>query len=287
MDSPLAGVRVGVTGRPGSGRRTVARALRAAGWEIGPDTDADVGVYVFVETLTADDRAALASTVRPTVALLNKADLSGFRGDGPMARAARRCRELQRETFNGETFTGETTFAVRPFSALLALAGSDPAVLDQTVFDAVKSLAGGAGVPEGMRRRLAADLDLFGTACAVSAVRSGACRDAVAELLRSVSGLAQVGLEIDRAAATVRYRRFAGPSPADGDDVVLARMAAASAVVRAAGATDPCVSGHLRRAIHWHRYARGPVSSLHRDAALDIARGALRLWAQTGGETTS
>jgi hypothetical protein len=35
---------------------------------------ADVGVYVFTESLTPDDRAALADARLPTVAVLNKAD---------------------------------------------------------------------------------------------------------------------------------------------------------------------------------------------------------------------
>ncbi len=267
------------------------RALRAAGVTVtGPADRADSGVdvagvdvagvdvYVFVETLNADDRVALASAARPTVAVLNKADLAGFRGIGPMTRAAARCRELQRAT----------AVPTRPLSALLAVAGTDPAVLDSTVVDALRNLAAApTRVTEGMRRRLATDLDLFGTACAVSAVRSGAGRDAVADLLRAVSGLGELCAEIDRAAATVRYRRLTGtPAPAIADDAVLARMAAAAAVVRAAGIADPegaSRSDHLRRAIQWQRYARGPVSSLHRACALDIARGFMRLWVRAGG----
>jgi len=82
-------VRVAVTGRPGAGLRTVTRALRGTGITVsdGP-AEADVDVYVFVETLNADDRAALAAAVRPTVAVLNKADLAGF--PEPMALAADR-----------------------------------------------------------------------------------------------------------------------------------------------------------------------------------------------------
>ena len=285
---------MGVDGRPGSGRRKVARALRAAGVRVAgpadadvdvpdvdvPDVDVpDVDVYVFVETLNADDRAVLASAARPTVAVLNKADLAGFRGSGPMTRAAARCRELQRAT----------AVPTRPLSALLAVAGTDPAVIDATVVDALRTLPAAPTrvVPEGMRRRLAADLDLYGTACAVSAIRSGAGRDAVADVLRTVSGLDELCAEIDRAAAVVRYRRLIGtPATAISDDAVLARMATAAAVLRAAGLPDPdCTmrSDHLRRAIHWQRYARGPVSSLHRACALDIARGLIRLWVRAGG----
>ena len=286
-DSLRAPLLVGVGGRPGSGCNTVRRALRGAGRALaGPGESADVDVYVFVETLNADDRAALASAVRPTVAVLNKADLAGFRGSGPMAVAAERCRELERST----------AVPTRPLSALLAVAGTDPAVLDATLVEAVRTLATSpAAVSDGMRRRLATDLDLFGTACAVSAVRSGACRDDVAAVLRSASGLGELCAEIDRAAAPVRYRRLIDALSALGsedpraaqtwtaDDVVLARMAAAAGVVRAAGAPDPeCTtrSDHLRQAVHWQRYAGGPVSALHRACATDIARGALRLWAR-------
>ena len=52
-----------------------------------------------------------------------------------------------------------------------------------------------------------------------------------------------------------------------GDDAVLAVMAAAVDVVAAAGLTvddDDDPSAHLQRALHWHRYSRGPVNRLHR-----------------------
>jgi hypothetical protein len=86
LSAPL---RVGVCGRPGAGRAAVRRALRGAGLVVAaPGVAADIGVYVFTETLTPDDRAALAETRLPTVAVLNKADLAGFRDGGPMAIAA-------------------------------------------------------------------------------------------------------------------------------------------------------------------------------------------------------
>ena len=131
---------VAVGGRPGSGRRTVARALRGAGLTAAeaeapglgdPEVDVDVDVYVFVETLNPDDRAALASAVRPTVAVLNKADLAGFGGNGPMAAATRRCRQLERAT----------AVPTRPLSALLAVAGTDPGVLDAAMIDALRTVA--------------------------------------------------------------------------------------------------------------------------------------------------
>ena len=286
-DGPRAPLLVGVVGRSGTGRRTVIRALRNAGLVVaGPGESADIDVYVFVETLNADDRAALASAVRPTVAVLNKADLAGFRGNGPMAVAVERCRELERAT----------AVPTRALSALLAVAGTDPGVLDASMVDALRTLATAPdALSDGLRRRLAAELDLFGTACGVSAVRSGAGGGDVAALLRTASGLGELCAEIDRAAAPVRYRRLTDALAAlgsrdsrvarmlTGDDVVLARMTAAAAVIRAAGAPDrECTtrSDHLRRAVHWQRYAGGPVSELHRACARDIARGALRMWAR-------
>ena len=99
----------------------------------------------------------------------------------------------------------------------------------------------------------------------------------------------------------IRYRRLVdalGRLPAaasdgapvavflSGDAVVAARMSAAVEVMRAAGFdVDPTggIVEHLRRAVHWRRHGRGPVSALHRSCATDIARGSLRLWARAGG----
>jgi hypothetical protein len=68
MDDPL---RVRVRGRAGAGRRTVARALRGAGVAVVEScSTADIEVYVFVETLNDDDRAALAAAQAPTIAVL-------------------------------------------------------------------------------------------------------------------------------------------------------------------------------------------------------------------------
>jgi hypothetical protein len=302
LSAPL---RVGVCGRPGAGRAAVRRALRGAGHVVtAPGVAADVGVYVFTESLTPDDRAALADARLPTVAVLNKADLAGFRGDGPMAIAAARCRELQ-------SSTGVPT---RPLAALLAVAAGDPAVLDPELVAALQQLTEGsarvnpATVSPRIRRRLLAELDLFGIAIAVAAVSGGADPAALAALFRQLSGLNSVIAEIDRVGAPSRYRRLVdalaplvgqsvGPRGARvaeflaGDAVVLARRAAAADVLTAAGeipsgeipvAEIPDGSGEpdaaLRRAISFQRYARGPVAVLHRACGADIVRGELRLW---------
>ena len=307
LSAPL---RVGVCGRPGAGRAAVRRALRGAGHVVtAPGVAADVGVYVFTESLTPDDRAALADARLPTVAVLNKADLAGFRGDGPMAIAAARCRELQ-------SSTGVPT---RPLAALLAVAAGDPAVLDPELVAALQQLTEGsarvnpATVSPRIRRRLLAELDLFGIAIAVAAVSGGADPAALAALFRQLSGLNSVIAEIDRVGAPSRYRRLVdalaplvgqsvGPRGARvaeflaGDAVVLARRAAAADVLTAAGEIPageipageipageiPDDSGEpdaaLRRAIFLQRYARGPVAVLHRACGADIVRGELRLW---------
>jgi hypothetical protein len=41
-------------------------------------------------------------------------------------------------------------------------------------------------------------------------------------------------------------------------------------------------AAHLRRAVHWRRYSRGPVNALHRSCGADIARGSLRLLGRAG-----
>lgn len=256
-------------GRPGAGRRTVARALRGAGIAVvGSALHGDVGevgdvdLYVFVETLNADDRAALATSERPTVAVLNKADLAGFTAGGPMAAVADRCRELCRET----------RVPVLPFSALLAVAATDPRVLDGGL-DALRTLADGDDLGDVARHRLATTLDVVGTALAVGALREGSGPAAIATLLGAVSGIGALVAQIDRAGALVRYRSAVGP----------ARITAAHAALDAVGLSALPAGDHLVQARHWHRYARGPLSAQHQRCAMDAARAALRLWAQGGG----
>lgn len=306
-----APVRVAVTGRSGAGLDTVRRALRGAlraadAVLAGAGEPADIDVYVFVETLTPDDAALLAGADRPTVAVLNKADLTCFRGEGPLVVAAARCRELQRHS-------GVPT---RPLAALLAVTAARAGIGEGSLIDALRTLgADPSRLVPGMRQRLLAELDLFGTAIAATAVGSGSDAPALAALLHRASGISAVLEEIDRAGAPVRYRRLigalarladdaVGPRGAGvaeflaGDAVVLARMAAALDVVGAPATTvdpggapattvDPAggCATHLRRAVHWHSYAQGPVSALHRACGTDISRGALRLWLQAGGVT--
>jgi hypothetical protein len=294
-DDVSAPLRVAVVGRSGAGRDTVRRALRGVGVLVaGPGKPADLDVYVFVETLTPEDTAALTAARRPAVALLNKSDLTCFRGAGPMAVAASRCRDWERRT-------GVPT---RPLAALLAVAASDPVVLDRSLIDALRTVTvDPARLSPAIRRRLLCELDLFGIATAAAAVCAGADRATLAELLRHARGVQVVLDEIVRAAAAVRYGRLigalaglaeraVGPQGARvadflaSDAVVLARMAAAMDAMEARDLPPGPADGgadHLSRAIHWQRYARGPVAALHRGCGTDITRGALRLWLRAGG----
>lgn len=286
--------RVSVVGRAGCGRRTVSRVLAAAGLEVvSADQGPDVVVYVLAETLKPEDRTALIAAPRPTVAVLNKADLAGFGGDGPVAAAARHCEQL----------THSITTPLLPLAGLAAVAALDEAVLDAEALAALRVLtadpanlgstdgfvAGAHRLPADVRARLLASLDLFGIALAVRALRDGADINGVRAVLRRSSAVDDLITTVSRLAAVGRYRRIVAGTDADrlGDDgVIAARMAAAVAVVEADGArVDEAATAValLRRAVAWQRYGRGPVSRLHQACSADIVRGSLRLWEQAGG----
>ena len=90
-------------------------------------------------------------------------------------------------------------------------------------------------------------------------------------------GSVLVGRDTRRSGEMLAAALAAGIASA-GDDVVLARMAAAAEVLGAAGMPVSRAADSLRMAIGWQRYAEGPVSELHRSCGLDLTRGALRLW---------
>jgi hypothetical protein len=275
----------------------VGAALTRAGVTVTPDvTEADVHVLVIAEALKPEDRAQLAAADRPIVSVLNKADLMGFGDDGPLARAHRRAADCR-------VLTGVPTV---PMIALLATAEVDDELMsalrvlvtepaDLTSTDAF--VRTGHSVRPELRRRMLAALDRFGIASAVLALGEGADAATVSAVLRRASQIDRVVEHIDAAAAPVRYRRMRSALTElnslavqsgderlaeflSTDETVLAVMAAAVDVVEAAGAAvdrgdDP--AAHLRRAVHWRRYSRGPVDALHRSCGADIARGSLRL----------
>lgn len=266
----------------------MARVLHGAGVEMaGPSGVSELNVYVFAETLKPEDVGALAESTQPVFTVFNKADLTGFGGAGPVAAAIERCRML-----------GDRIGApVYPLAGLAAAAAVDDSVVDDEMLDGLRTLttepadlgstdrfiAGEHRLPGSLRHRLLTRLDLFGIAHAVLALRDGADRAGVLATLRRASALDGLLAGLDAAAAPVRYERLPD-SPTD--EAVDARMAAAIEVVQAAGmAVDGGASpaAHLRRAVSWQRYSRGPVSRLHGRCGADIARGSLRLWERAGG----
>ncbi|AFS16969.1 MULTISPECIES: hypothetical protein [Mycobacterium] len=323
-----APLRVAVRGRRGVGRRTVARALGRAGSASGiaadlqltsaaPDPGIDAVVYVVAEVVKPEDAHAIATAGRPVVAVLNKADLSGRRGDGPIAAARARCADL----------SALIGVPMEPMIGLLALALDElDGPEDNPLWAALHTLAthpGGAAcldgsfagflaadgpVPAGVRQRLLDALDLFGTALAVAAIRQGRTPAQVRTLLRRMSGVDAVLTRLGALGAEVRYQRVlaavaglealaaGGGELGDRiggflsrDDTVVARMAAAVDLAEAAGLDpgDPEPAGmdrdpaaHLPRAVRWQRYGRASASELHRACGADIARGSLRLWSQ-------
>ena len=294
IDQVACPLRVAVRGRDGAGRGTVAAALARAGVTVvADDTAADIDVVVVAETLKPEDRAMLGGG--PTLVVLNKADLAGFGAGGPIAVAERRAAEYQ-------ALTGARTL---PMVGLLATATLDEEMIgalrlltaepaDLTSTD--EFLSADHRLPRAVRARLLDTLDLFGIAHGVLALRQGADAAALAAVLRRLSQVDHVLAQLAATGAEVRYRRVGSalvqlrtlaardwPALAEflaGDEAVIAVMAAAVDVVQAAGLTvdpDDRPSAHLHRALHWHRYSRGPVDHLHGSCGADICRGSLRL----------
>ncbi|KZS86214.1 hypothetical protein B4U45_15785 [Mycobacterium persicum] len=317
-------LRVAVRGRPGTGCRTVAHALRGAGLAasvspVSPASVADVQLYVLAEALKPEDRDAIAAVRdagQPLVIVLNKADLSGFGGAGPMAAAQTRCAH----------FSALVGLPVVPMIGLLAAAAFDD--LDETCWPALRALAahpdgltclGGSfdgflaaelTVSTPMRMRLLEALDLFGIALGVAAVRRGVPPAGVRALLRRASGVDAVVAGVMAAGAPPRYRRILEAVTAleamavtderiarclSGDDMVLARMSAALDAVSALhleseGIAPENMAALLRRAVRWqhHRSSRdGRAGDLPAACGADIVRGSLRLWSRAGGSAES
>jgi hypothetical protein len=249
------------------------------------------------------------------LAVLNKADLAGFTGDGPIALARARSAD----------FSALLGVPVEPMIGLLAVAALDDR-LDAASWAALRTLAHSApfegsvdgflasdnsdnsdnSVPTEVRRRLLDTLDLFGVALAVAALRQDQTAAQVRVLLRRVSGVDAVLDQVAAVGAEVHYRRVLDAvaelealAVSHGeiseflsrDETVIARMAAAVDLAESAGLeVGPChdPAAHLSRALRWHRYSEGrlgPVTDVQRACGADIARGSLRLWSQAGGES--
>lgn len=295
-------LRVVVRGLPGVGVTTVGAALAALGRFDIVEHRSDVGVRVVAETVKPEDRRAVAASGVPVLVLLTKADTCALGPGGPVETARRRCAEL----------AASAGAAAEPVVGLLARAALDPAVLDPGLMSAVRLLAGEPGdlrtadtflsgphsVSVAQRRRLLEALDLFGIAHAVLMARRLPAVTAadVRGALRRVSGVDVVAARIAQLGAEARYRRLQGvlaeleaaaitnTSLAHfliSDEVVLARMSAAEAVMRAAGVRAAAAT-HLGRARSWRSYGAGPVSALHRACAADLVNGSIRLGGDPG-----
>jgi hypothetical protein len=261
-----------------------------------PDLEADLVVYVTTEVIKPEDREAIVGTRLPVLVVLNKADLAGFAGDGPLVAARARCAR----------FAGLPELVGVPMEPMIGLlAALDD--LPDSVWAALRGVATDGQVSIEDRQRLLSTFDLFGTALAVAAVRRGSTPAQLRALLRRVSCVDAVVAKIMALGAEVRYRRVLDAVAAleaqavsgdrwriseflAHDDTVVARMAAAADLVEAdigpvGEGSDP--GAHLSQALQWQRYGSGsPVSDLHRACAADITRGSLRLWsrAQQVGE---
>jgi len=267
--------------------------FRSGAGRIVADGEADVTVVVVAEALKQEDRGMLGA--RPTLLVLNKADLAGFGAGGPIAVAERRAADL----------TARTGVRTVPMVGLLATA-----TLDEELVAALRTLtiapadltstdgflAAEHSLSRDVRERLLNTLDLFGIAHLVLALRQGADDSDLPAVLRRLSQVDRVTALLAAVGSEARYRRMrsalvslralaAGGAPdvaefLSGDGVALAAMAAAVDVVAAEGLTvddGDDRSAHLQRALHWHRYGRGPVNRLHGRVAADICRGSLRL----------
>ncbi|UXA20475.1 hypothetical protein KXD98_00945 [Mycobacterium sp. SMC-4] len=290
-------------GRPGVGRHTVAAALAAAGVTVagpGPAEDPpDVTVVVVAETAKPEDLALLRDG-GPALMVLNKADLGGAGAGGPVTAAQHHAAELAaRLRCDVVAMVAHLAVVDLDETLLAALRSLIDEPADMTSVDAF--VASDHRLAPAVRAQLLAALDRFGLAHAVLGVADGATAPTLTTRLRALSGVQQVVAALETATAPLRYHaicaaqrelRLLAARTGDedleqflrGDDVVIAAMAAAVDVVHAAGidvdrGTDR--AAHLRRAVYWRRYARGPVDRLHAACAADISRGSLRLLAGT------
>jgi hypothetical protein len=313
-ETVAAPLRVEVCGRRGVGCSTVARAVDRAGIPFGIcaaevqsefHPDADIVVYVIAEVVKPEDSEAVGaiSAGHPVLVVLNKADLAGFAGDGPIVAALARCAE----------FAELLGVPVEPMIGLLA-ALDDWDDAWAAVGELVGFLAVDGPVPAEGRRRLLNSLDLFGTSLAVAAVNKDYSAAQLQALLRQVSCVDAVVATINALGAELRYRRVldavaalealavceSGSGDRLGerigeflthDDTVLSRMAEAADLVDVAGSAARPPAGpagiadgpaaHLSRAVRWQRYSVDcSASDVHRACAADIARGSLRLWSR-------
>ena len=268
-----APLRVAVAGRRGTGRRTTAAALAAAGACIA-EQHADLVVYVVAEAFKPEDLAAISGVHGPPVlVVMNKSDLGGHLGLPPAHLPVERMSAL---------------------FALAALGGGLDIQLWQALGDlagqphAQRSLDGGDRVPPQVRERLCTAIDLSG----IEALRELAGHDGslaqARALLNRLSGITDVTARLEAMGACTYHRRMSeavirleaiavADSRVDeflvGDATVFARAAAAAA------ALDVPDEPALAQARRWQSYRQAPLGPAASACAADLARASLRTWA--------
>ncbi|PXW35727.1 UNVERIFIED_CONTAM: hypothetical protein DES50_101674 [Williamsia faeni] len=205
-------LRVAVTGRFGTGRDTVAAALRRR-FDVSPigpgddAEDADAWLHVLAGWPRADDVAALAGLdPRRSLVLLGKSDSLG---SWPAARArADECAlELGRQVIPVMAMLAIADLGDEEMDMLAAMAAAGEAVppMQATFID-----AGGPG-QRLQRIALLRRLDAYGIAAAIAVLGNAPCSaDELAELLMQRSGLDALAdpLRVFAAAAAVTRLRL-------------------------------------------------------------------------------
>gem|GEM_PF-3326175 len=217
-------LRVAVTGRFGTGRDTLAGALRRR-FDVSPigpgdnPKDADARLHLLAGWPRADDVAALAgSDPRSVLVLLGKADSLGS-WPAARTRAGECAQELGRPVIPVMPLLVVADLGEEEIDLLsaMATAGEHVPPMQATFLD-----AGGPG-QRLQRIALLRRLDAYGIAAAIAVLRQARCSAAeISELLTQRSGLD---------ALTEPLRAFAAAAPA----VRLARVAAELEILAAQG----------------------------------------------------
>ncbi|MGW4364668.1 hypothetical protein ACWEKT_03400 [Nocardia takedensis] len=314
--------RIQVAGRAHTGRTTVLHALALmSAAETGPvdepgspdpELDADIVVYVLSGSPSPADRRVLA-TLEPsrTVVVLNKADAIGSRWGDAVVAAAQYTRELGVPTLPvvaslaARTRAGAIT--EEDMATLRRLAASaDPSLTLSP--DLFVSPAAGPDVAE--RETLLHRWDLYGVACALTALRADPSLGphAILQLMHAAAGIDPLHRLLHRRYEQVSAQRggrlldelarlAARALPADGgardvlenylygDDAMwlglCAGLADPSVAHLAAGYPSPApadADDALQRAVRWRAVVGSDMPPRARRAALRVHNGYIRLW---------
>ncbi|MBF6075653.1 hypothetical protein IU498_13570 [Nocardia beijingensis] len=310
-----------VTGRAHAGRTTVLHALALMSavetdpvdrpGAPDPELDADIVVYVLSAAPTPADRRVLAALPpQRAIAVLNKADAIGSRWGDAVAAAQQYGRELRVPvvpvvaSLATRTRSGALTEAELDLLRKLATE-ADPALL------LAPDLFVAAGPDAAARAELLRRWDLYGVACACTALRHdpGLTPQALLQVLHAASGIDALHQLLHRRYEQVSALRggelldelarlAARAVPEDGgrardllesylssDDAVWlglrAGLAGPEVAHLAAGYPAPAPSDAddaLARAARWHAVVTSDMPPPARRAALRVHNGYIRLW---------